>query len=154
MYYHFIIFRNINCRDVQRKNVINNVDKSSLRAPWQNGPHKNQHTERHKTRRTPWCNRHLKKCVIFGNTNVDSACSENSSFRSYMYFEWNIPVCHAEVNGKLILAPFVSFGVNSYQKYYASLRFWCSVISLYLFSCVLLWRSCVIWVYFNKRFIV
>ena len=29
---------NINGRDVQRKNAVNNVDKSSLWAPWQNGP--------------------------------------------------------------------------------------------------------------------
>jgi len=28
---------NINWRDVQRKNVVNNADRSSLRAPWQNG---------------------------------------------------------------------------------------------------------------------
>jgi len=35
-YYH-----NINGRDVQRKNVVNNVDKSSLWAPRQNGPYKN-----------------------------------------------------------------------------------------------------------------
>ena len=39
---------NINWTDVQRKNVVNNVDMSSLRAPWQNGPYKNQHIERHK----------------------------------------------------------------------------------------------------------
>ena len=32
---------NINGGDVQRKNVVNNVDKSSLLAPWQNGPYKN-----------------------------------------------------------------------------------------------------------------
>ena len=32
---------NINGGDVQRKNVVNNVDKSSLWAPWQNGPYKN-----------------------------------------------------------------------------------------------------------------
>jgi len=32
---------NINGRDVQRKNVVNNVEKSSLWAPWQNGPYKN-----------------------------------------------------------------------------------------------------------------
>jgi len=32
---------NVNGRDVQRKNVVNNVDKSSLWAPWQNGPYKN-----------------------------------------------------------------------------------------------------------------
>jgi len=32
---------NINGRDVQRKNVVNKVDKSSLWAPRQNGPYKN-----------------------------------------------------------------------------------------------------------------
>jgi len=32
-----MIFFNINWRDVQTKNVVNNVDMSCLRAPWQNG---------------------------------------------------------------------------------------------------------------------
>ena len=32
---------NINWRDVKTKNVVNNVDMSCLRAPWQNGPYKN-----------------------------------------------------------------------------------------------------------------
>jgi len=32
---------NINWRDVQTKNVANNVDMSCLRAPWPNGPYKN-----------------------------------------------------------------------------------------------------------------
>jgi len=32
---------NINGGDVQRKNVVTNVNKSSLWAPWQNGPYKN-----------------------------------------------------------------------------------------------------------------
>jgi len=32
---------NINGRDVQRKNVVSNVDESSLRAPWQDGLYKN-----------------------------------------------------------------------------------------------------------------
>jgi len=41
-------FSNINWSDVQRKNVVNNVDMSSLRAPWQNGPYKSKHTEQHK----------------------------------------------------------------------------------------------------------
>ena len=36
-----MLLHNINEGDVQRKNVVNNVDKSSLRAPWQNGPYKN-----------------------------------------------------------------------------------------------------------------
>jgi len=39
---------NINWRDVQNMNVVNNVDMSCLRAPWQNGPYKNQNKERHK----------------------------------------------------------------------------------------------------------
>jgi len=39
---------NINGGDVQRKNVVNNVDKSSLWAPWQNGPYKNtQNSTKH-----------------------------------------------------------------------------------------------------------
>ena len=37
-----------NIRDVQRKNVVNNVDMSSLRAPCQHDPYKNNHTEQHK----------------------------------------------------------------------------------------------------------
>jgi len=36
-----ILHSNINGRDVQRKNVVNNVDKSSLWAQWQHGPFKN-----------------------------------------------------------------------------------------------------------------
>jgi len=39
---------NINWSDVQRKNVVNNVDMSSLRAPWQNSPYKNKHAEQRK----------------------------------------------------------------------------------------------------------
>ena len=38
----------IHWRDVQRKNVVNNVDMSSVRTPWQNDPYKNIHTEQHK----------------------------------------------------------------------------------------------------------
>jgi len=33
-----IYSHNINWRDVQRRNVEKNVDTSSLRTPWQNGP--------------------------------------------------------------------------------------------------------------------
>ena len=54
---------NINEGDVQRKNVVNNVDKSSLWAPWQNGPYK-KHTEHHKTRSKQGRNRH-KEITIF-----------------------------------------------------------------------------------------
>ena len=46
---------NINYRNVQRKNGVNNIDRSSLRAhnkPWQNGPYKNKHIEQHNTRKT------------------------------------------------------------------------------------------------------
>ena len=41
---------NINWRDVKRKNGLNNVDMSSLRALWQNDPYKKKQkkTERHK----------------------------------------------------------------------------------------------------------
>ena len=38
-----------NWREVQRKNIVNNVDRSSLRAQWQNGAYKNKHIEQHKT---------------------------------------------------------------------------------------------------------
>ena len=44
---------NKNGRDVQRKNVVNNVDKSSLWAPWQNGPYKNtQNITKHEVNKT------------------------------------------------------------------------------------------------------
>ena len=37
----------------KEKNVVNNVDKSSLWAPWQNGPYKStQNTEYTKTQQT------------------------------------------------------------------------------------------------------
>jgi len=36
---------NINWRDVHGKIVVNNVDKSSLRGPWQNSHYKNLHTK-------------------------------------------------------------------------------------------------------------
>ena len=39
--FSFRLCWNINWRDVQTKNVANNVDMSGLRAPWQNGPYKN-----------------------------------------------------------------------------------------------------------------
>jgi len=35
------MLENINGRDVQRKNVVSNVDKSNVWAPWQDGPYKN-----------------------------------------------------------------------------------------------------------------
>jgi len=65
LYYNVIY--SIHWRDVQWKNVVNNLDMSSLWAPWQNGPYRKQITERHKTRRTPWRNRYLEKvfvCVV------------------------------------------------------------------------------------------
>ena len=39
---------NINWRDGQRNNVVNDVDMSGLRAQWQNDPYKNQHREKDK----------------------------------------------------------------------------------------------------------
>jgi len=38
---------NINWNDVQRNNIVNNVDLSRLRASWQNVPYKNKHTQQH-----------------------------------------------------------------------------------------------------------
>jgi len=35
------MLENIIGKDVQRKNVVSNVNKSSLWAPWQDGPYKN-----------------------------------------------------------------------------------------------------------------
>jgi len=53
---------------IQRKNVVNNVDMSSLMAPWHNGPYKNTQNNT-KTRRTPRRNRHSEKttsiCLCF-----------------------------------------------------------------------------------------
>ena len=54
----------MNWKDFQRRNVVYTVDMSSLRAPWQNGPYKIQHTEQHKTRRTPRRSRHLEKNLV------------------------------------------------------------------------------------------
>ena len=54
---------NINWRDVQTKNVVNNVDMSSLWTSWQNGSYKNKHIGQHKTRITPR-RRHLEKNVF------------------------------------------------------------------------------------------
>jgi len=50
--------------DVQRKNVLNNVDISGLRAPWQNGPHKTNTQNDTKTRSTPWRDWHLEKKIL------------------------------------------------------------------------------------------
>ena len=47
---------NIKCTDVQRKNVVNNVDMSSLKTPCQNGPytkHTQNNTITRRTQRTP-----------------------------------------------------------------------------------------------------
>jgi len=35
------MLENLNGRDVPRTNVVSNVGKSSLWAPWQDGPYKN-----------------------------------------------------------------------------------------------------------------
>jgi len=42
------IYCKINWSDVQRQNSVNDVDRSSLRASWQDGRCKNKHTEQHK----------------------------------------------------------------------------------------------------------
>jgi len=49
----FDVKDNINWRSVHRKNMVINVEMSSWRAPWQNGPCKNQNTQNDtQTRRT------------------------------------------------------------------------------------------------------
>ena len=40
-------WRNINWSNVQWQNVVNNVDMSSIRAPWKNGPYKNKKVSMH-----------------------------------------------------------------------------------------------------------
>ena len=50
--------------DVHRMYVVNNVDMSSLKAPWQNGTYKNNYTEQHKTRRTPRRNKYLEQTIF------------------------------------------------------------------------------------------
>jgi len=42
----------------KEKYAVNNVERSSLRAPWQNCPYKNKHIEQHNTRRTTGRNMH------------------------------------------------------------------------------------------------
>jgi len=59
-----ITFEYINWRDVQTKNVVNIVDMSCLRAPWQNGPYKNLHKERHKNSYNIMTQRHLDKYIF------------------------------------------------------------------------------------------
>jgi len=54
------MYRNINGGDVQRKNVANNVDKSSLWTKWP----VQKHTEHHKTRSKQGHNRH-KEITVF-----------------------------------------------------------------------------------------
>ena len=47
-------FININWRDVQRKNVVNNVGMSSLWARWQNGPHKKKQNSTKRAKQQYW----------------------------------------------------------------------------------------------------
>ena len=59
---------NINWRDVRKKNVVNHVDMSRLRAPWQNGPYKTNTRYQTKTGRTPRRSSYSEKhyFVFFG----------------------------------------------------------------------------------------
>ena len=56
---------NINWSYGQKQNVVNNVDMSSIRAPWKNGPYKNKHTGQHKTHRTQRRNIHSENNYLF-----------------------------------------------------------------------------------------
>ena len=81
-----VMLININWRDIKRKNVVHIVDMSSLRAPWQNGPYKNQHTEHHKkTQRTPKRTRHLEKThiVLCFSDNIKRSYPFNILFQAY-----------------------------------------------------------------------
>ena len=65
--------------------VVNNADKcrSSLRAPWQNGPYKTNTQHDTKTRTTSWRNRHLEKlyfCVFRNKKSVNCIELLNSDF--------------------------------------------------------------------------
>jgi len=46
------------------KNVVNNIDMSSLRAPWQKGRYKNKHTKQHTNTWTPRRNLHLENNYV------------------------------------------------------------------------------------------
>jgi len=69
---------------VKRKNVVNNADKSSLRAPWQNGPSNIKHTEQHKTRRTPSRNSHSELAMFL-------CFSDFSIFMFLWFLKWYFP---------------------------------------------------------------
>jgi len=56
----------INWRDVQRKNVVHNVDMSSSRASWLNGPFKNKHKEQHKNTQNIQTQQTCRKKLFFG----------------------------------------------------------------------------------------
>jgi len=55
---------NINGRNVQRKNVVNNADTPSLRAPWLNAPYTNTRPEQHELCRTTMRNRHSEQTIL------------------------------------------------------------------------------------------
>jgi len=63
----WLVWNSFLSRDVQRKNVVNTVDMSSLWAPWKNGTYTNKNTEQHKDTeqhtitRTARPNRHSEK---------------------------------------------------------------------------------------------
>ena len=55
----------------------NNVDMSSLRAPWQNGPYKKQHTKRHKNTYNIMTQQTIRKTI--------SLCFSDFSKPTYLY---------------------------------------------------------------------
>ena len=56
----------INWRDVQKKNVVNNVDRSSLRAAWHNDPYKNKHISLA-----------TRTCIVWRNMLFNQVFNEN-----------------------------------------------------------------------------
>jgi len=84
-------FDNINWRYVQKKNVVNNVDMSSLRASWQNGPYKNQQTERLKNRQNSMTQQTFTinyfLCCCFLLCFLSMWCTINKKFKWRMNFK-------------------------------------------------------------------
>jgi len=68
----------------KNRGVVNSVDISSLRAPRQNGPYKNEHIEQHNTHKTTSRNKHSEEtmfCVFLINT-----ANENHGLYVYLAY--------------------------------------------------------------------
>lgn len=75
---------NTNRKDVQRKIVAYSVDRSNLRAPWQNGKYKNKHLDQYKTRINTRHN--IKQLTLF------SMYADSTDNHSCLYMVLNFTV--------------------------------------------------------------